>query len=395
MLRALSSALLIAMLAPSAARAQVVGADLGASATVDRPSARVGEDVSLLAVVSNAGPEQATEVVVTVHLADGLVAQTAGGPSGRCDPGRGIVVCTVAVLPSGGSAHARVLLGVTLPGSLAATVTVTATQDDPAPGNEQAAGQVGGRGPSCDVVGSVEPDRLRAPRGGGVVCGLGGDDTLIGGPRGDHLLGGSGRDIMAGEAGRDRLDGGGGIDACAPGPGVERACEREVFAMAGGLPLVEPGPATVGYGYHQSLFRTAVGLTPVVPHVVMASRRRGTGATTSADVVVRSRARVRAPLTGTVVAVTRYLLYCRRPDWKLVIKPRNDPRLRVLVLHLGRPAVEPGDQVVAGVSRIGRAPANDWADSQANRHFPRHFPHVHVEVERDRASPTPGCPIRR
>jgi len=394
MLRVLSSALLVSMLLPTgAARAQVLGADLNASVRMES-SASVGQDLSLIAGVSNAGPEQATEVLLTVELSDGLVVQGLEEAPGACDLGRR-VVCAVGALPPGGSAQARLLLGVTRPGSLVANVTATAAQEDPAPGNEQASGPVAARGVPCDVVGSVEPDRLRAPRRGGVVCGLGGEDTLLGGPRGDRLLGGSGHDTLVGEAGRDRLDGGEGIDACTgdPGPGIERACERRVFAMAGGLPLVEPGRPNIGYGYHQSLFRTAIGLRPLVPHVVMSSRSRGTGATTSADVVVGSRSRVLAPATGRVVAVKRYLLYCERPDWKLVIKPRNDPELRVLVLHLGRPAVDAGDEVVAGVSRIGRAPANDWADSQANRYFPAGYPHVHVEVERDRASPTPGCAI--
>jgi hypothetical protein len=67
--------------------------------------------------------------------------------------------------------------------------------------------------------------------------------------------------------------------------------------------------------------------------------------------------------------------------------------VRVLVLHLGRPGVKPGDILQAGVSRLGRARPNDWADSQANRYFPERYPHVHVEVERNRASPTPGCTI--
>lgn len=395
MLRVLSSALLISVLLPTGiARAQVLGADLTASARVAPSSANVGEDLFLVAAVYNAGPEQAAEVVLTIDLAEGLVAQAAEETPRACDLGRR-VVCPIGALPPGASAQARLLLGVTGPGSLVATVTATAAQEDPAPGNEQAAGQVAARGVPCDVVGSAEANRLRAPRRGGVVCGLAGDDTLLGGPRADWLLGGSGHDSLVGEAGRDRLDGGEGIDACAgdPGPGVERDCERKVFAMAEGLPLVEPAAATVGYGYHQSLFRTAIGLRPLLPHVVMSSRSRGTGATTSADVVVGSRARVLAPVTGRVVAVKRYLLYCERPDWKLVIKPRNDPALRVLVLHLGRPAVEGGDEVMGGVSRIGRAPANDWADSQVNRYFPARYPHVHVEVERDRASPTPGCAI--
>ena len=395
MLRYLSATLLIASLLPSgSARAQTVGADLSVSVRMDRPSADVGEDLDLLAGVANAGPEQATAVILTVHLPQGLVAQEADASLGACEPGRR-VACSIGALPPGGTARVHVLLGVTEPGSLVATATADAAQEDPAPGNEQAAGQVAAGGVPCDRIGSADTDELRAPRGGAVLCGLAGDDTLLGGPRGDGLVGGSGHDALVGDAGRDTLNGGDGTDACTgdPGPGAERACERSVFALAEGLPLTEPGSATIGYGYHQSLFRTAISLRPLVSHVVMGSRSRGTGATTSADVVVGSSARVTAPVTGRVVTVKRYLLDCERPDWKLVIKPRDDPTLRVLVLHLGKPSVEDGDEVTAGLSRIGRARANDWADSQANRYFLDRYPHVHVEVERDRASPTPGCAI--
>jgi hypothetical protein len=134
-------------------------------------------------------------------------------------------------------------------------------------------------------------------------------------------------------------------------------------------------------------------MRPLLPHRVMASRGRGTSASSAVDIVVPSRARIRAPVTGTVTAVKRYLLYCRTRDWKVVIAPMSHPRLRVLVLHMVRPAVHDGDEVVAGSTVIGRAARNDEPTAQANRYFPDRFPHIHVEVERDRASPTPGCAL--
>lgn len=387
-------ALLIATALPSVAAAQPIGPDLSATARTDRATADVGEDVGLIVAAANGGPTPATDTVLTVVLADGLILQAVEEAPGPCTEGRRIE-CRLGALAPGSSAQVRVLLGATTPGSLVVTATVDAREDDPNPSNDQAAGQVAARGSPCDLVGSLGPDDLRANRRGEALCGFGGDDTIIGGPRGDVLLGGSGGDALIGDAGRDRVDGGDGVDACAadPGPGTRRGCERTIFALADRLPLVDLGPTTVGYGYHQSLFGTAIGLRPFGAHVVMGSRGRGTGSTTSTDVVVGSRARVRAPVTGEVVGVKRYLLYCERPDWKVVIKPVSDPSLRVLVLHLGRPGIEDGDEVVAGVSRIGRASVNDWPDSQANRYFPDQYPHIHVEVERNRASPTPGCSL--
>lgn len=395
MLRVLTTAVLIsAALPPSPAAGQVVGADLRASARAVPGAVPVGDDVSLIATVENAGPEQATDVTLTITLPQGLVVQAIESEGRACSQDAN-VSCRIGALPPGASSQVRILAGVTRQGSLTPRVRADARQDDPAPANDEATTEVAAKGSDCDRVGTVGLDRIRAPRRSAVLCGLGGDDVVLGGPRGDELLGGSGNDSLVGDAGRDRLDGGEGADACAgaPGAGGARRCEHAVFALARQLPLVEPGPATVGYGYHQSLFRTAIGLRPFEAHVVMSSRNRGTGSTTAADVVVGSRARVRAPVTGQVVTVKRYLLYCERPDWKVVIKPRSDPTLRVLVLHMARPSVGDGDQVTAGLSLLGRAPGNDWADSQANRYFPSKYPHVHVEVERDRASPTPGCSI--
>jgi hypothetical protein len=92
-----------------------------------------------------------------------------------------------------------------------------------------------------------------------------------------------------------------------------------------------------------------------------------------------------------VVAVRRYLLYCEEPDWKVVIRPDSRDNFRVLVLHLARPRVDEGDRVHAPTSVLGVAARNDAASAQVNRYFPDRYPHVHVEVERNRASPTPGC----
>jgi hypothetical protein len=264
----------------------------------------------------------------------------------------------------------------------------------------------------CDVVGTRGDDVLRPERRGDLVCGLRGDDVLIGGARRDRLAGGRGSDLLLGGARRDRLRGGPGRDGCSQPErsGSELGCEARGFARAGELTLFEPGQRVVGYGYHESLFDSAIGMRPVgrlienahprfeppppgdgPGYVVMDPRERGTGPTTAVDIVVRSRSRFRSPVTGTVVAVRRYLLYCDEPDWKIVIRPDLRRNLRVLVLHLAHPRVSDGDHVTAPSSVLGVAARNDEPSAQENRYFPDRFPHVHVEVERNRASPTPGC----
>ncbi|HWR04391.1 MAG TPA: calcium-binding protein [Humidesulfovibrio sp.] len=56
---------------------------------------------------------------------------------------------------------------------------------------------------------------------GGVLSGLGGDDTLNGGDADETLLGGEGNDMLSGGRGSDLLDGGAGNDTINPGSGYK------------------------------------------------------------------------------------------------------------------------------------------------------------------------------
>lgn len=351
----------------------------------------VPEEAGITATVTNLGPDDASGLQLAVDLPDGLVPMAVHQGPWSCtiDPA---MTCLLATLPVGEVAAAEVIVAPVRPGSLPVSGTVAHASADPDATNDTAQIHVEAWGRRCHAVGTVGPDMLRARARGDVACGLRSDDVILGGDGRQVLFGGPGRDTLGGGRGRDRLDGGPGRDACA---GAGRRCEVRDFAAARSLPLYEIAPTTIGYGYHQSLFRTAVAMRPLASHRVMASRGRRTGATTAVDIVVSRRSRIRSPITGTVVAVERYLLYCRTRDWKVVLAPTSHPRLRVLVLHMARPTVRDGDEVQAGSTLLGRAARNDRPSSQANRYFPDRYPHVHVEVERNRASPTPGCSLRR
>ncbi len=347
----------------------------------------VPQEAALTATVTNLGPAEAPGIRLTVELPEALRPMAARDGACVVDPA---VSCTLDTLPAGGTTEVHLTVAAVRPGSHQVRGAAIHAATDPDPANDTADIVVDASGRSCDSTGTAGPDALRVGGRGAVACGLRGDDVLVGGAGRQVLLGGSGRDSLGGGRGRDRLDGGTGRDACLPNG---RGCEIRGFATASSLPLTEVSPGTIGYGFHQSLFGTAIGMRPHLPHRIMASRGRGTGATTAVDVVVPSRARIRSPVTGSVVAVRRYLLYCRDPDWKVVLAPRSHPRLRVLVLHMARPAVREGHEVLAGITPLGRAARNDLPSAQANRYFPDRYPHVHVEVENDRASPTPGCSL--
>lgn len=349
----------------------------------------VPNEIRVLATVTNLGPDEASGLQLTIHLPDGLTVMGVDGGSWSCALAQ-TVTCGLAALPAGASASVGVDAAAVRPGSLSVNATVAGASPDPVSGNDAATVLVDGSGRSCDAIGTPGSDTLEVADRAGVACGLRGDDVLVGGHGRQILFGGTGRDTLGGDPGRDRHDGGPGRDACSR---HGQGCEVQGFATASSLPVFEASPTTIGYGYHQSLFRTAIAMRPLLPHRVMASRGRGTGATTAVDIVVPSRGRIRSPVTGTVVAVERYLLYCRTRDWKVVLAPRSHPRLRVLVLHMARPAVGRGDEVVAGSTFIGRASRNDQPSAQVNRYFADRYPHVHVEVERKRAAPTPGCDL--
>jgi hypothetical protein len=255
------------------------------------------------------------------------------------------------------------------------------------------------------LLGSEGDEALRGGRGADYLAARGGDDVLHGGRGTDTLIGGAGRDTLT--AGESR-------DACAGGIGRDttRQCEALSIGEAMSVTLFAPAETVIGVGFHESLFDSAQEISPDgglllnanpakfapsdrtadgLDHVVMGSRGRPTPATSSVDVVVASSSPVLSPVTGTVVQVFPYLLYCRAWDWELVIEPVGHPDARVIVLHFVGPEVEPGDRVVAGVTPVGTSWTNDSPGAQENEFFADEFPHIHIEVERGIEPPVPGC----
>jgi hemolysin type calcium-binding protein len=289
------------------------------------------------------------------------------------------------------------------------------------------------RGRTVTVVGTAGDDVLAGTSGPDVMAGLAGDDRIAGGGGGDLICGGGGADDLAGEegddtidgdggtdtliggVGSDSLDGGPGRDACAVGlgGGHDRGCEAPAFGEAFGVTLFAVADKVVGVGYHESLFSTAQQIHPFghilrndderflqppdtegPDYAVMASRGRTAAPATSADVVVQGHGvPVLSPVTGTVVGVVRYSLYCQALDWELVVRPDWNQGAIVIMLHFSSPTVKAGDRVVASVTRVGTSWGNDSPTAQENRYFPEPYPHLHVEVERGTRIPIAGCPV--
>jgi Ca2+-binding RTX toxin-like protein len=265
------------------------------------------------------------------------------------------------------------------------------------------------------LSGSAQDDRLLASAGSNLLLGLGGADVLDGGEGADELEGGPGPDSLIGGAGIDTLIGGAGIDGCAQGvgSGSKVGCEALPLAEGAGLVVFEPTGSLIGVGFHESLFATAATMRPMgrlirnanpgkfspppatdgPGYVVMGPRGRPSPATTAIDVVLPSRGAALSPVTGRVVVVRPYLLYCQFRDWQVAIEPVGRPDLRVMVLHMGSVQVHVGQRVAASVTVLGTAWTNDAVGSQENLYFPDQYPHIHVEIEEEAAVPIPGCPL--
>jgi hypothetical protein len=259
-----------------------------------------------------------------------------------------------------------------------------------------------------DVIAGLGADDRVSGRGGGdVICGGDGNDVIDGGPGDDGLTGGAGADTLIGSDGADHLIGGRARDSCLEGSdgGTKAGCEARAFGTAFGIVLFEPSASVVGVGFHESLFSTAQPFVPIgpgldasaaaaadgVPHVVMVSRGRGTPAASAADVVVGSATPILSPVTGKVVDVIHYLLYCKALDWEIVIQADGRPDARIIMIHIHDPLVHPGGRVIASVTKLGTSWGNDSESAEENRYFPDQYPHFHIEVERGTKAPIPGC----
>ena len=195
--------------------------------------------------------------------------------------------------------------------------------------------------------------------------------------------------------------------------GARHAPRWEAFASVRGITLYLPAPRPVAIAYHEAALDPALELHPLghVIHnynrfkfhsagrtegpgyIVMSSRGRPSPATSAVDVVLHPGTPFRAPVSGRVVGVRTYQLYCRYPDVRVAIAPTSHPDLRVVVIHLTHLRIRRGDRVFATLSVIGRPRVFPFR-SQVDDYLHGGNPHVHVEVEKPSPTPVPTCPPR-
>ncbi len=172
------------------------------------------------------------------------------------------------------------------------------------------------------------------------------------------------------------------------------------FASVDGLPLSLPHPHPLLIGFHEASRVEALAMAPVgkltandnatrfvapadtegPDYRVLASRGRARPATSAVDVVVPLGDDVRAPVTGTVTAVTEYPLYGRVHDWRVEITPVGREDLTVVLIHLLKPNVRVGDEVLAGETSLAVARLLPF-DSHVDYVLADQQPHTHIEVK--------------
>ncbi len=110
-------------------------ADLAVAMTDSPDPATAGTNVTYLVTVTNNGPDQADNVVLSNTLPGGVTLVSATPSQGSCDT---TITCNLGSIPFPGSATVTIVVTPGAAGSLSNTASVVSTTGDPSPGNESA-----------------------------------------------------------------------------------------------------------------------------------------------------------------------------------------------------------------------------------------------------------------
>jgi uncharacterized repeat protein (TIGR01451 family) len=109
-----------------------VDADLEVSVSTSTDPVIIGDDLTYTIVVTNHGPTDATNVVLTDNLPPDVsyISVDSG-----CSHVAGVVTCNLNGIANGSSKTVQIVVSITATGTLENTATVTSDQPDPNPGN--------------------------------------------------------------------------------------------------------------------------------------------------------------------------------------------------------------------------------------------------------------------
>jgi Domain of unknown function DUF11/PASTA domain len=110
-------------------------ADLSVTVGDDPEPALVGDDVSYVATVQDAGPMNAPDATLAVTLPPGVSFAAAKASQGGCSRSGSVVTCDLGALAVGGSATATIDVVVTQAGEPTISATVSGPRQDPSQAN--------------------------------------------------------------------------------------------------------------------------------------------------------------------------------------------------------------------------------------------------------------------
>jgi uncharacterized repeat protein (TIGR01451 family) len=221
-----AAAVAIAALLPATALAP---ADLSITKSDSPDPVTEGSQLTYTIEVTNAGPDPATDVVVTDDLATSDFDLISATPSqGSCGvQGSQNITCNLGTLASGATANVTILVTAKKPGTVSNTASVTTTEPDPQSANNTVTesttvlvapkppgGKPAGtcKAATPTITGTEGNDTLTGTTGNDAIFALGGDDGITGLGGRDLICAGSGNDIAKGQADGDVVRGGGGND---------------------------------------------------------------------------------------------------------------------------------------------------------------------------------------
>ena len=172
--------------------------------------------------VHNAGPDPATNTVVTDGLPGGVSFVSATPSAGSCNKTGGKQVCDLGTVTT--TVDRTITIKATVKkksGEISNSASVASDVTDPNPSNnldtEVTTIAKPPAPPTCagqpvTILGTPGPDTLAGTDGNDVISGLQGDDILFGLRGGDLICAGPGTDVVRGGAGNDLVLGGRGSD---------------------------------------------------------------------------------------------------------------------------------------------------------------------------------------
>lgn len=135
--------------------------------------------------------------------------------------------------------------------------------------------------------------------------------------------------------------------------GFHQAAYAYALHLKTAMPDADMTKAKAEKTTHRDLSAQQQGEDSVLTGSVLRMWRSRPGKPDSAvDIGAPAGSDVLAPITGTVVKVKSYDLYGRYPDYEIHIIPDGVSWIDCVLIHVDDVSVEPGDRVVAGVTRL-------------------------------------------